>query len=456
MTLSCFKAYDIRGKIPAEVNTEVIAHAAIGVAKLTDATTLAVGHDVRTTSSSFHEAACTALLNAGYNVLSLGQCATEEVYHAAMHFDVQAGLMITGSHNPIDQNGMKIIRAGGQAFSADDDMPALHRYVAQNMNQPLPQATEHGTNITPKENPRTAYIQHLLSYIDTTKLTPLTIVTNAGNGVGGPILDALEEHLPFTFIKVHNTPDGTFPNGIPNPLLVESRAITLDTLKKHNADLAIAWDGDADRCLLFDEQGGYVSGYYMTGLLADLILSQQPGGKIVHDPRLVWNTFDIIQKHGGQAIPCKAGHGHFKKKLRDEGAIFGGENSGHYFFERFGCCDSGMIPWLLITAHLCQTGQKLSALVNPRKQQFPASEETNKTLGQDASAVLTAVEKHYSAIGGAHFTHLDGLTAEFPDWRFNLRRSSNEPELVRLNVEAKDSKTLKSKETELITLLETF
>jgi len=269
-------------------------------------------------------------------------------------------------------------------------------------------------------------------------------VVNAGNGCAGPILDLLEAQLPFELIKVHHAPDGSFPHGIPNPLLPENRAATAEAVRTHGAIVGLAWDGDFDRCFFFDENGDFVEGYYIVGLLASNILQKVPGARIIHDPRLTWNTIEMVREAGGVPIMSKTGHAFIKERMRKEDAVYGGEMSAHHYFRHFAYCDSGMIPWLLVLELMCREQKTLSQLVGERMARFPASGEINRTV-QDPAAVMAAVEKSY-ADQALQIDHTDGLAIEFERWRFNLRSSNTEP-VLRLNVESRGDQALMEEKT---------
>jgi phosphomannomutase len=287
--------------------------------------------------------------------------------------------------------------------------------------------------------------------VDIPKLKPLKIVVNAGNGGAGLIIDQLAPHLPFDFVKIHHEPDGHFPNGIPNPMLEENRAPTIAAIREHGADLGIAWDGDFDRCFLFDEGGAFIEGYYIVGLLAAALLKGEAGGKVVHDPRLTWNTIEIVEAAGGEAVLSKSGHAFIKQRMREVDGVYGGEMSAHHYFRRFAYCDSGMIPWLLITQILSEAGVPLSRLVGERIGLFPVSGELNYRV-PDAKGTIAAFESRYAGTA-LRVDRTDGISYEFSDWRFNLRSSNTEP-LIRLNVEARGSEDLmRSKTHELFDLL---
>jgi phosphomannomutase len=382
-------------------------------------------------------------------VLDIGLWGTEGAYFATFASKLDGGVMVTASHNPPDYNGMKFVREEARPISADTGLKEMRALIEGGR---LPgKAAREGS-----ERPldiRREYLAHLLAYVDVGRLRPLKVVVNAGNGGAGLIVDALEPHLPFEFIKMNNEPDGTFPHGVPNPMLEENRAATADAVRASGADVGLAWDGDYDRCFFFDEAGQFIEGYYLVGLLAETFLAQEPGARIVHDPRLTWNTLDVVRRHGGTAVLCKSGHAFIKQKMREADAVYGGEMSAHHYFRRFAYCDSGMIPWLLVLAVMSARGQPLSALVGERMRLFPASGEINRHLAGDARAILARVRAHYQ--GAARAVDLtDGLSMEFAEWRFNLRGSNTEP-LVRLNVESRGSEPLmREKTAEVLKLID--
>ncbi len=438
MQISCFKAYDIRGRIPDQLNDDVAYRIGRAYAQFLQPKTVVVGQDVRPTSPALTQALIKGLTEAGADVLDIGLCGTEEVYFATSHARADGGIMVTASHNPADYNGMKLVREESRPISGDSGLDAI-RALAELGDF---QAPERVGKVSPYEH-RVAYIRHLLSYIDTSTLRPLKVVVNAGNGCAGPVLDLLEKQLPLEITKVCHEPDGTFPNGIPNPLLPENRGITRDAVLANGAGLGIAWDGDFDRCFLFDEQGEFIEGYYIVGLLAEAFLAKEPA-KIIHDPRLTWNTVDIVESAGGQAVMSKTGHAFIKERMRAEDAVYGGEMSAHHYFRDFAYCDSGMIPWLLVVEMMCRQRKLLSELVGERMRKFPASGEINRTLA-DPAKVIAAVEEEYGPKALA-VDHTDGLSLEYPDWRFNLRMSNTEP-VVRLNVESRGNKDLMEEKT---------
>lgn len=444
--LSCFKAYDIRGRVPDELNTDVAYRLGLAYAERFAPQRVVLGRDVRLSSTALLNALAHGLVAGGAAVIDIGLCGTEEVYFAAFQPGIDGGIMITASHNPMDYNGLKLVRGGAIPISGDTGLRELEAATAaSNATAPSGQAPTTSFDFRP------AYIRHLLGYVDAKKLKPLKIVVNAGNGSAGLVIDGLEPHLPFEFIKIHHQPDGTFPHGIPNPLLPENRAATTTAVRGHGADFGVAWDGDFDRCFLFDENGGFIEGYYIVGLLAEAMLKLEPGAKIIHDPRLTWNTVDMVGAAGGRAIQSKTGHAFIKERMRAENAIYGGEMSAHHYFRDFAFCDNGNIPWLLTAALISASGQSLSQLVGERQKKFPASGEINRTVS-DIKAVIARVEARY-ATADAKIEKVDGLSVEYPQWRFNLRGSNTEP-VLRLNVESRaDMALMKAKTAEMLALI---
>lgn len=442
-----FKAYDLRGKVPGELNEDVAYRLGRVYAELFAAKQVVVGRDIRLSGEALARECIRGLLDGGCDVLNIGLCGTEMVYFSTFHLNLDGGIMITASHNPQDYNGMKLVRAGARPISGDTGLKELERRVL---------AGEFGLvaekrGVVSDRDILPDYVQHLLRYVDVQKLKPLKVVVNAGNGGAGAIVDALERHLPFRFIKVNHQPDGTFPNGVPNPLLPENRRATAEVVLREQADVGIAWDGDFDRCFFFDERGEFLEGYYIVGFLATAFLKKNPGAKIIHDPRLTWNTLDIVQDLAGEAIQSKTGHAFIKERMRAEDAVYGGEMSAHHYFRDFAYCDSGMITWLLVLELLSTSGQKMSELMAERIAKYPVSGEINRELDDPKAAILRVEEKFLSDALSVDRT--DGVSAEFVDWRFNLRSSNTEP-VVRLNVESRGDKALmESKTKEILEVL---
>ncbi|WP_291821465.1 phosphomannomutase [Marinobacter sp.] len=438
MDLSCFKAYDLRGRVPDQLNPELAERIGRAYVDITGARKVVVGYDIRLSSPEIAEALASGLMAAGADVFDIGLCGTELVYFATAHYKMDGGIMVTASHNPKDHNGMKMVGPGSRPISSDNGLNEIRDRVPE----PFSNAPEQG-RYEPLEV-MSSYIDHLLGYVDAVSLKPLSLVVNAGNGGAGLVIDELEQHLPFEFIKLQHEPDGHFPNGVPNPILPENRAVTADAVVEHGAAMGIAWDGDYDRCFFFDENGRFIEGYYIVGLLADQFLRKTGGGKVIHDPRLTWNTLELVKAAGGEAVESKTGHAFIKQRMREEDAVYGGEMSAHHYFRDFAYCDSGMIPWLLLAERLCQSGQSLSSLIDARIEAFPASGEINRTIA-DPPGVIAAIEATYGP-GAVSVKHVDGLSVEFADWRFNLRMSNTEP-VVRLNVESRGDRALMEEKT---------
>ena len=432
--LTCFKAYDVRGKLRSELNEDIAYRIGRAYAQHLNAKRVVIGCDIRNSSELLKQAVANGLMDAGVDVIDIGMTGTEEIYFAAFHLDVDGGIEITASHNPMDYNGLKFVGRGAKPISGDSGLRAIQQLAEKNeFSTPNHKGTLTQQSILPP------YIEHLLGYINLKTIKPLRLVVNAGNGAAGHVIDAIEQkfkqtNIPIEFIKIHHDPDGNFPNGIPNPLLSENRAATADAVKQHQADMGIAWDGDFDRCFLFDEHGEFIEGYYIVGLLAEAFLKKHPGEKIIHDPRLTWNTIDQVQKAGGIPVQSKTGHAFIKERMRAENAIYGGEMSAHHYFRDFAYCDSGMIPWLLVADLISTNQQSLSTMVNERIAAYPCSGEINYTV-EDSKSLIERIQAHFSSYNPI-IDQTDGVSLEFDDWRLNIRVSNTEP-LLRLNIESK-------------------
>jgi phosphomannomutase len=448
MKLTAFKAYDVRGRIPDEINEQLAYDIGRAYAAFVKPKAVAVGYDIRLSSPKFAAELSRGLTDVGVDVHDIGLWGTEGVYFATFSEKLDGGIMVTASHNPPDYNGMKFVREEARPISADTGLKDMAALI-ESGKLPAP-AAKPGTR--KPLDVRARYLDHLMSYVDRSKVRKLKVVVNAGNGGAGLIIDQIESRLPFEFIKVNHNPDGNFPNGVPNPMLEENRAVTAEAVRKSGADVGLAWDGDYDRCFFFDEEGTFIEGYYLVGLLAQAFLQRERGGRIVHDPRLTWNTIDIVREYGGEPVLCNSGHAFIKQKMREVDAVYGGEMSAHHYFRAFSYCDSGMIPWLLVLQVISEQGP-LSKLVGERMRKYPASGEINRHLSTDAKAVLKKVQAHYERQAkSVDFT--DGLSMEFDGWRFNLRGSNTEP-LVRLNVESRGSEALmREKTAEVLKVLE--
>ena len=452
--LSCFKAYDIRGQLGTELDEKIAYRIGRAYAEFLKPKKVVLGGDVRLTSEALKQALAEGIRDAGSDVIDLGMVGTEEVYFATSYLNADGGIEVTASHNPIDFNGMKPIRENSKPISSDTGLLSI-KALAEENNFPTTDMNVRGdyqqlSTLDP-------YIDHLLGYIDPDKITPIKLVMNAGNGAAGHVVDAIESRfkslqLPVEIVKIYNEPDGTFPNGIPNPILHENRAPTIEAVLEHGADMGIAWDGDFDRCFMVDEQGNFIEGYYIVGLLAEAFLGKNPSSKIVHDPRLTWNTIDVVKRGGGKAIQSKTGHAFIKELMRAEDAVYGGEMSAHHYFKDFFYCDSGMIPWLLVMELISTSGKPLSELVSSMVEAYPSPGEINLKITHPQLAI-DRIRDHYHDQALAIDT-TDGISMEFSDWRFNIRMSNTEP-VVRLNLETRGDKAgLKKYQQTLINLLE--
>ncbi|MFH2123878.1 MAG: phosphomannomutase [Pseudomonadota bacterium] len=445
---ACFKAYDIRGRVPDELNPQLARDIGRAFAAVFAPRKVAVGRDIRLSSASLTDALISGLLDSGVDVLDLGLCGTEEIYHAAFSLEqegIDGGIVVTASHNPADYNGMKFVSQGARPVTGESGLKKMAEMIVGGRLPELPAVHGKRSNVAGKGS----YIKHLLGYVDKEVLKPLKLVVNSGNGCAGAIINLLEPELPFTFVKAFHEPDGTFPHGIPNPLLPEKREETARLVREHGADLGIAWDGDFDRCFFWDAHGNFIEGYYIVGLLALELLAQEPGGKILHDPRLIWNTQELVQGAGGIPVMTRTGHAFIKERMRQEDAIYGGEMSAHHYFRDFGYCDSGMIPWLLICSLLSRKSTTLTSLVHDRMAAYPVSGEINSVV-DDPDAAIARVKARFSQ---GEEDDTDGLSVTFPGFRFNIRKSNTEP-LLRLNVESRnDSALLAEKTRELLALI---
>ena len=449
--VQAFKAYDIRGKLPDELNEDIAYRIGRAYSEFLSAKKVAVGFDIRLSSQSLAQSLREGLIDGGSEVLDLGLVGTEEVYFATSHLKLDGGIMVTASHNPKEYNGMKLVREQSKPISGDSglneikDLVESRDYVKSN-NASLYTEKSQRYDISGE------YTKHLLSYLNRESLRPLRIVVNAGNGAAGHMIDNIEANLPFEFIKVNHNPDGNFPNGIPNPLLPENRQATIDAVIEHNADFGVAWDGDVDRCFLFDENGQFIEGYYIVGMLAEAFLNKEPKAKIIHDPRLTWNTIDIVSQAGGVAVQSKTGHAFIKERMRQEDAVYGGEMSAHHYFRDFAYCDSGMLPWLLIAELVSTKGLSLSQFVAKAQSRYPISGEINRHVLDAKSAVQRVWDEFIDTAVVTDIT--DGISMEFNEWRFNLRSSNTEP-VVRLNVESRGNPDLvETKTKQILALLE--
>ncbi|MCP4502487.1 MAG: phosphomannomutase [Deltaproteobacteria bacterium] len=456
--LAAFKAYDIRGQVPADLDETLARQIGRAYAELFSPRKMIIGQDIRDSSPMLANAVAEGLMECGVDVIDIGLCGTEMVYFGAFSLEddgVDGGIMVTASHNPMGFNGMKLVQKGARPISGDTGLKDIERRCVEGVKA---FGDKRGSKVERDLMP--AFSKHLMQYVDLEALkeeNPLSLVVNAGNGCAGPALDAMAAQLPFTFHRVHHEPDEAFPNGIPNPLIEENRTSTITAMKEHKADLGIAWDGDFDRCFFFDENGRFIEGYYLVGLFGEEMLRQAKGTSdeisvIIHDPRLMWNTQEMVADAGGKAVCSKTGHAFIKERMRKEDAIYGGEMSAHHYFKSFAYCDSGMIPWLLLTQIMCRTGKTLSQLVEDRMKKFPASGEINRRL-EDPQAAIIRVRNAFEK-DAVDVDETDGLSLSFAKWRFNLRTSNTEP-VLRLNVESRgDEELMQEKTAALLVLIE--
>ena len=437
-----FKAYDIRGKVPSELNEELAYKVGRAFAKQQNAKKVVIGRDVRESSPGIAKSLAKGLADAGCDVIDLQLCGTEMIYFGTPYLDADGGIMITASHNPPEYNGLKFVKRGSKPMGYDSGLNEIEEMIISNN---LGEIAEKKGSIIPTDIME-EFIDSLKKFYEPKNINNYKVVVNSGNGCVGPALDVLEKFLPIKMIKVHHEPDSTFPNGVPNPLLQENRQSTTDAMNEHGADLGVAWDGDYDRCFFFDEKGNFIEGYYIVGLLAKSLLKKFPGEKIVHDPRLVWNTFQEVEKAGGEAVESVSGHAYIKQKMREVNAIYGGEMSAHHYFRDNYYSDSGLIPFLLILELLTLENKTLSQLVDEMISNFPCSGEINSRVDNPKSKLVKLKEKY----SDGKLDEVDGVSVEYENWRFNVRMSNTEP-LLRLNVESKnDIKLMNQKTKELL------
>jgi len=451
--LPAFKAYDVRGRMPDQLNEFMVYCIGKAYAQVMQPqAAIAVGYDIRLSSKALSQALIAGLNSESVSTVDIGLCGTEMIYFAAGQAQSGGGIMVTASHNPADYNGLKMVKEGARPISSDTGLGAIEQQtIALMASLTPPTAYAPNSSLHQEQSVLDGYISKLLALIDVASIKPLHVLVNAGNGCAGPFFDALAQHLPLKVTRLHHQPDGTFPHDVPNPMLAEQQAVTAQAVLDAKADFGIAWDGDFDRCFFFDENGRFIEGYYLVGLLAEQLLKKSPASAIVHDPRLEWNTIEKVQAHGGKAVVCKCGHSFIKDKMREQDAVYGGEMSAHHYFRDFFYCDSGMIPWLLLVELLSQDARSLSQVVDQCMLDFPCSGEINFTIA-NAKEAIVRVQQYYAS-QPHQLSTLDGISMDFGAWRFNLRSSNTEP-VVRLNVETKgDASLLNAKVAELKGLL---
>lgn len=438
--IACFKAYDIRGKVPGELNAQLAYNIGRAFAKFTSAQSVVIGNDIRTSSDELSAALARGLNDSGVDVIDIGLCGTEMIYFGTSFLGTDGGIMITASHNPPEYNGMKFVKRNSVPVSYDSGLKTMEEWI---LNNDLPPVSEKKGSVS-AQNIMDDFLAKLDTFYDVNKIKPMKVVVNAGNGCVGPALELIEKKLPVQLIKLFMNPDSSFPNGVPNPMIEENRKPTIDAILEHKADLGVAWDGDYDRCFFFDENGTFIEGYYIVGMLAKSILKNNPGGKVIHDPRLTWNTVEAVTASGGEPVLSKSGHAFIKEKMREVNAIYGGEMSAHHYFRENAYSDSGLIPFLLVMQLMSEEGKSLSRLVGEMMKAYPCSGEINSVV-DDPKAKIAEIEAMYKE--GGIIDHLDGVSIDYPEWRFNLRMSNTEP-ILRLNVESRNDENLMKQKTE--------
>ena len=437
--ISSFKAYDIRGQLPHEINSEIAYRVGNATAEYLSAKKMILGRDIRASSKELSESMASGLMDAGVDVIDIGECGTENVYYATGELKSCGGVMVTASHNPSDYNGFKIVSENAKPISSETGLLDI-RKIAESDKRLI---SESRGNLEQRDLNQ-SYVKKVLSFIDPDSLSKLKVVMNPGNGGAGVYAEYISKNIPIEIIKLNFDPDSSFPNGIPNPMIEENRASTSQAVIDNKADLGIAWDGDFDRCFFFDEKGNFIEGYYLVGLLAKSFLIKNRNERVIYDPRLTWNTIDVVERYGGDAIQCQSGHSYIKKSMRDNDAVYGGEMSAHHYFRDFYYCDSGMIPWLLILEMISKEKMPLSQMIQKYRERYPVSGEINLKVNNTQTIIDSIKEYYLEDVLGVDET--DGIGMEFEKWRFNLRASNTEP-LIRLNVESYNNESLMNEKT---------
>ena len=437
--ISSFKAYDIRGQLPHEINSEIAYRVGNATAEYLLAKKMILGRDIRASSKELSESMASGLMDAGVDVIDIGECGTENVYYATGELKSCGGIMVTASHNPSDYNGFKIVSENAKPISSETGLLDIQK-IAESDKRLISESRGNHE----QRDLNQSYVKKVLSFIDHDSLSKLKVVMNPGNGGAGVYAEYISKNMPIEIIKLNFDPDSSFPNGIPNPMIEENRASTSQAVIDNKADLGIAWDGDFDRCFFFDEKGNFIEGYYLVGLLAKSFLIKNRNERVIYDPRLTWNTIDVVERYGGDAIQCQSGHSFIKKSMRDNDAVYGGEMSAHHYFRDFYYCDSGMIPWLLILEMISEEKMPLSQMIQKYRERYPVSGEINLKVS-NTKTIIDSIKEYYldDALG---VDETDGVGMEFEKWRFNLRASNTEP-LIRLNVESYNNESLMNEKT---------
>ena len=441
--LPAFKAYDIRGQVPDQLNRETAFRIGAAFVKAIEAKKVVIGHDIRLSSPELTEALTEGMVSLGAEVTQIGLCGTEEIYYACGIGDFDGGVMVTASHNPSQYNGIKMVLRGAKPLFQETGLSKIRELVAGDWNPQDDLTAERGQ--VKEWNLHEEFADYVLRSIDLEAIAKANfkILANCGNGGVKVVLDKLKDKLPAKMVLINEEPDGHFPNGIPNPLLPENRQSTSEGVLKYETDLGVAWDGDFDRCFFFDEKGQFIEGYYLVGLFASRFMLKDSSSTIIYDPRLYWNTREIAQQFGGKAVMSRTGHAFIKQAMRDNNAVYGGEMSAHQYFKDFFYCDSGILPLLMLLELMAKTGQKLSQLVGDRMVRYPVSGEINSQISKPVEEILQNVKNALQEKYGPSLqeSRVDGLGLDYANFRLNLRASNTEP-LIRLNVETKSDKEL--------------
>jgi phosphomannomutase len=439
-----FKAYDVRGIYPTELDED--GAYAIGRAYVEEsgAKRIAVGRDMRLSSPTMAAAAIRGAVDAGARVLDLGLVGTEMLYFGVGHIDVDGGIEVTASHNPKGYTGLKIVRRGALPVGGESGLLEIRDRASKGFGDPAGGGEVEEVDIWP------AFVARVLSFVDVDAISTLKVVVDAANGMAGVMLPPVLERLPkVETARYYFEPDGSFPNHEPNPLLPENREFIVERTKAEGADFGVAFDGDADRCFFVDDKGEFVPGDFVTALLAESILAKEPGAKIIYDVRASWAVPDTIERAGGIPLVNRVGHAYIKLRMREEGAVFGGEVSGHYYFRDFYQADSGVVPFLLMLELISRKGKKLSEILAPFRERYFLTGELNTPV-PDVDAKLKELEEQFSSAG--EVSHLDGISVEAEDWHFNVRPSNTEP-LLRLNLEARSAELMEQKRDEVLDVI---
>ncbi|MBI2588129.1 phosphomannomutase/phosphoglucomutase [Candidatus Berkelbacteria bacterium] len=439
-----FHALDIRGIYPSEINEEAVYDIAQAYVRFVKPQKVVLGRDVRWHGAALFKAALKGFIEAGVSVVDIGIISTDMLYFAVAFYGFDGGLTISGSHNPAEYNGIKMVRKKSVAISSDSGLLEIKKLAFR--NKPTLKVLKGKVF---KKNILVDYLKHIQKFADLKKSRPFTVVGNANFGLAGLVVEKLTKDLPIEWIKLNFKPDGTFPKGRPDPLRPENRAETIKTILKNKADFGVAWDADADRCFFFDEKGNFIEGYFITAFLSQELLKENPGAKIISDPRLTWAVLDTVKASKGAPIIAKTGHTFIKERMRKEKALFAGEMSAHYYFKDNFYAENGMIPFLLMLKILNKSDEKLSSILSPLTSKYFVSGEINFEVG-NKKAMINKIKKKYQ---NGRQDLIDGLSVEFDrQWRFNLRASNTEP-LLRLNLEADSPELLKQKTEELVKLI---